>query len=63
MLTKAFEAPQFYDKWMKIEASRSSWTEDARFLNGSTHRTRYRLFRGCVQEWIDDDPAKHTKIQ
>lgn len=52
-LTKMFEAPQFYDKWMKIEASRSSWIESARFLNGTTTRSKYRLFRGQIQEWVD----------
>lgn len=45
--------PQFYDKWMKIDANPDSWTEYARFLNGTTSRTRYRIYQGRVQQWID----------
>ncbi|QNI36907.1 DUF5615 family PIN-like protein [Edaphobacter albus] len=56
-LTRMFEAPQFYGKWMKIEASRSSWTESARFLNGTTARSKYRIFRGQIQEWVEKTEA------
>jgi predicted nuclease of predicted toxin-antitoxin system len=52
-LRAMFRVPQFYDKWTKIEAKRDSWIEAARFLNGSRARTRYRWFRGALQEWID----------
>jgi len=45
--------PQFYDKWMKIEAAKDSWIETSRFLNGTTARTRYRWFRGKLQEWAE----------
>jgi predicted nuclease of predicted toxin-antitoxin system len=48
-----FRVPQFYDKWIKIDASRGTWTESARFLNGTTSRTRYRFHQGQIQEWID----------
>jgi len=51
-LNGAFRVPQFYDKWMKIDAMRTSWTEYVRFLNGSTARTRFRYHRGRLQEWI-----------
>ena len=52
-LRTAFRIPQFYDKWMKIEAAKDSWIETARFLNGTTARTRYRWFRGKLQEWAE----------
>jgi hypothetical protein len=52
-LRMAFRIPQFYDKWMKIEAAKDSWIETARFLNGTTARTRYRWFRGKLQEWTE----------
>ncbi len=45
--------PQFYDKWIKIDAKRDSWTEHCKFLNGSTSRSRYRIHRGIMQEWVD----------
>jgi predicted nuclease of predicted toxin-antitoxin system len=48
----AFRAPQFYDKWIKIDAKRDGWTEFARFRNGSTSRTRQRVYGGKIQEWI-----------
>lgn len=53
-LAGAFRVPQFYDKWIKIDAARDSWTEHTRFLNGTSARTRYRYRRGRLQEWIDD---------
>jgi hypothetical protein len=45
--------PQFYDKWTKIDAQRNSWIEYSRFLNGTTSRTRYRLYGVELQEWLD----------
>jgi len=45
--------PQFYDKWVKIDAKRDSWTEQWRFLNGTTARVRYRLHRSRLQEWVE----------
>ena len=53
-LSGVFRIPQFYDKWIKIEAMRDAWTENARFLNGTSARTRYRYRRGRLQEWIDE---------
>jgi Domain of unknown function (DUF5615) len=47
-----FRAPQFFDKWTKIEAKRHGWTEYARFQDGSTSRMRFRVYRGRVQEWV-----------
>jgi hypothetical protein len=38
---------------MKIEAAKDSRIETARFLNGTTARTRYRWFRGKLQEWAE----------
>jgi aspartyl/asparaginyl-tRNA synthetase len=52
-LTGIFRAPQFYDKWMKIDARRDSWTEYARHLDGTTSRTRYRFHNRRMQEWVD----------
>jgi hypothetical protein len=45
--------PQFFDKWVKIEANPECWTEYCRFLNGTTSRSRMRLHRGEIQEWVD----------
>jgi predicted nuclease of predicted toxin-antitoxin system len=47
-----FGSPQFFDKWIKIDAKRTSWTEYARHLNGTTSRSHYRVFRGRLQEWV-----------
>jgi predicted nuclease of predicted toxin-antitoxin system len=44
--------PQLYDKWAKVDAKRDSWTEYSRFLDGSTSQSRYRLFRGRMQQWV-----------
>jgi hypothetical protein len=52
----AFTAPQFYDKWVKIDAKRDCWTEHLRFRDGTTSRTRCRAFRGVLQEWVEADP-------
>jgi hypothetical protein len=46
-----FRAPQFFDKWIKIYATRDGWTEHVRHLNGTTTRTRYRIHQGKIQEW------------
>jgi predicted nuclease of predicted toxin-antitoxin system len=54
-LTGPFRIPQFYDKWMKIDAARDSWTESARFLNGTSARTRYRYRRRRLQQWIENE--------
>jgi predicted nucleic acid-binding protein len=53
-LGSVFVAPQFFDKWCKVDAGRDSWTERTRHLNGTTSRTRYRLWRGQLQEWVDE---------
>ncbi len=45
--------PQFFDKWVKIDASPDSWTEYCRHLDGTTFRYRYRIYRGKLQEWVD----------
>jgi len=45
-------SPQFYDKWVKIDAKRDNWTEYARCLDGTTVRSRYRFHHGMMQEWI-----------
>jgi predicted nuclease of predicted toxin-antitoxin system len=49
-----FTAPQFFDKWVKIFARRDSWTEQWRHLDGTTARKRYRIYRGRMQEWVDE---------
>jgi len=52
-LRTMFSYPHVFDKWTKIDAKRESWTEHCRFLNGTSSRTRYRLYRGQLQEWVD----------
>jgi len=52
-LGNIFSAPQFFDKWTKIDARRDSWTEYARHLDGTTSRQRHRFHRGRMQEWVD----------
>jgi predicted nuclease of predicted toxin-antitoxin system len=52
-LGSVFGAPQFFDKWCKVHAKRASWTELSRFRNGRTRRSRFRIWRGRVEEWID----------
>jgi len=46
--------PQFFDKWVKIDATPDCWTEYSRFLNGTTDRCRMRVFRGRIQEWVEE---------
>ena len=51
-LSGPFRAPQFFDKWTKIYATRDHWTEHNRHLNGTTSRTRYRIHQGRpFREW------------
>jgi predicted nuclease of predicted toxin-antitoxin system len=52
-LKTAFALPQFYDRWIKIDARPDSWIEYARFLDGTTSRTRHRVYRGRLQEWTE----------
>lgn len=54
-MSVVFPAPQFYDKWCKFDAGRDSWTATFRYQNGTTSRSRFRLFRGRIQEWVEDD--------
>ncbi len=49
--------PQFYDKWTKIDAKPDGWTEYSRYLNGTISRTRYRVYRGRLQEWIKESQS------
>lgn len=51
-LSRVLSAPQFFDKWVKIDANPTSWTEYSRHLDGTTARSRYRLVRGRIQEWV-----------
>jgi hypothetical protein len=53
-LRTMYGSPQFFDKWVKIDAKRDSLTEYWRFLDGTTSRTRYRVHQGILQEWVDD---------
>jgi predicted nuclease of predicted toxin-antitoxin system len=53
-LDGVFRAPQFYDKWWKVDAKRDSWIELVRHQDGSTSRNRRRLWGGTIQEWMDD---------
>jgi predicted nuclease of predicted toxin-antitoxin system len=53
-LVGVFRAPQFYDKWCKVDAKRDCWTEILRHLDGSTSRNRRRLWHGKLQEWVNE---------
>jgi predicted nuclease of predicted toxin-antitoxin system len=48
-----YVSPQFYDKWVKIDAKRDCWSEYWRFLDGTTSRSRYRVHKGRLQEWVE----------
>ena len=52
-LRRVLHSPQFFDKWTKIDAKRDSWTECSRHLDGTTSRSRYRVYRGSFQEWVE----------
>jgi predicted nuclease of predicted toxin-antitoxin system len=52
-LWSVFAVPQFYDKWVKIDASHDCWKEHTRFLDGSTAHRRFRIFGGRLQEWCE----------
>ena len=54
-LASAFRMPQFYDKWWKVDARPDCWTEQVRFQDGTTSRSRYRLWRGKLQEWVEGE--------
>jgi predicted nuclease of predicted toxin-antitoxin system len=45
--------PQVFDKWSKIDAKPEAWVEYSRFLDGTTARSRYRVYSGRLQEWVD----------
>jgi predicted nuclease of predicted toxin-antitoxin system len=53
-LIPMFRVPQFYDKWTKIEASRDSWIQESRYLNGTTSRNRKRYHQGWHEEWVEE---------
>jgi predicted nuclease of predicted toxin-antitoxin system len=57
-LERILASPQFFDKWVKIDAKRDSWTEYARCLDGTTARSRYRVYQGMIQEWIAPSGAR-----
>ena len=46
--------PDLYDKWVRIHAHAESWTEEVRYLDGTSGRTRMRFHQGRVEWWIDD---------
>jgi len=52
-LRRVLSTPQFFDKWTKTDAGSDSWTEYSRTLDGSTSRSRYRVYKGDLQEWVD----------
>lgn len=52
-LRAMFRLPQFFDKWVKIDAKPEAWTEYVRFLDGTTARFRHRLYHGKLQEWVE----------
>jgi len=58
-LQPIFRTPQFYDKWAKIDAKPEGWIEAMRYLNGTTSRTKFRLYRGKLQEWVED--SRHSE--
>jgi Domain of unknown function (DUF5615) len=56
-----FSAPQFFDKWWKIDAKRDGWTEYTRHLDGTTTRSKYRFHAGQMQEWVDEGALRSRK--
>jgi hypothetical protein len=50
-LWEIFTAPQFFDKWTKIDANREAWTQTTRFQDGSQMRRRFRVRHGNLEEW------------
>jgi predicted nuclease of predicted toxin-antitoxin system len=59
-LQRVLASPQFFDKWVKIDARPDAWIEYSRHLDGTTSRCRYRVHRGTMQEWVEQ-PAPMTK--
>ena len=53
-LSTVFLMPQFFDKWWKVDAKRDCWSEYVRHKDGSTARSRMRLWRGRLQEWVNE---------
>jgi predicted nuclease of predicted toxin-antitoxin system len=46
--------PDYFDEWVKMDAKPSEWTIAQRFMDGTTARTRHRLYQGELQEWVED---------
>jgi predicted nuclease of predicted toxin-antitoxin system len=46
--------PDLYDRWVKIDANPSEWTEKVRYLEGTVRRYRHRLCQGKLQVWVDE---------
>jgi len=56
-LGAALAAPEFYDKWAKVDANPDSWIEHVRHQDGSTSRSRNRIHRGNLETWVEEDAA------
>jgi predicted nuclease of predicted toxin-antitoxin system len=48
------KAPDFYDKWCKLDAKPKGWTEETRHLNGTISRERCRVHHGRIEYWRDE---------
>lgn len=48
-------------KWCKFDAGRDSWTATFRYQNRMTSRSRFRLLRGRIQEWVDRTEAADAR--
>jgi hypothetical protein len=51
-LGEVFRVPEFFDKWIKIDAKRDGWTQQQRYLDGTTSRSRYRMNQGRLETWV-----------
>ena len=53
-LVTVLSAPEFFDKWSKVDANRESWTELNRHQDGSVSRSRNRVHLGRLETWVDE---------
>ena len=52
-----FDGEEAFKEWtaadlVKIDAKRTTWTEYARHLDGTTSKLRFRVFKRRLQEWV-----------
>src|SRR5215213_3500206 len=47
-------APDFFYRWVKIDANPSEWREKVRFPEGYIRYYRHRFRQGSLQVWVDE---------